>query len=296
MFGVDDIKSAYNNFSTDDIKSAYDKVKSGFSDDRSAEKIGIGEFTAYATVTESSEWSADLTQKVVETGYTVSDHRIKKPRTIELEGVVSDKFISGESWDAQFKSLASGAIGAVGLVSKYLPGKTQSQIQKLYSLENRAENAFNGVKSYVNEGQSLLKFAGLVTGSEGEKTITDKFYTAMNSYFDSGLPIQINAPKHTYKSMVITSLTMRTDNQLNNVGFTLRATELKIASTQQSVTLRGKSPSKDTQGALDGEKKKGPQQGDTKDAKESAFSVGGILHMAEDKIDDFYAWGLKKFS
>ena len=81
---------AKNNYKTGSIR---DYINGQFENDgKDGEEVGIGGFTAFAQVSEKFKSSASVPVTYLENGTHVNDHIIREPKTISIEGNVSDLF------------------------------------------------------------------------------------------------------------------------------------------------------------------------------------------------------------
>lgn len=110
------------------------------------QKAKIGSITIDASVEETHESSADLTENPVEEGAKITDHVQLKPNTLTINGVISDTPITF--------ALLDDITGIVNTVGRFL-GKTSRSVDaynKLVELQKTREpfKVVTGLKVYSN--------------------------------------------------------------------------------------------------------------------------------------------------
>lgn len=217
-----------------------------------AKEVGIGGFTALARVRESYKLAADAPDTPVEDGSFVHDHVILKPVTLSIEGSVSDVHIRRNPLVRDFIRVQA-EVG--NLSSQYASGRTQSQINKLSALANEAADAIRQIDALVAAGEQAAKFFG--NKDAQSKPLREQFLDAMEALHFGQQAFTIDMPHRQFTSMVITTLTLNTDNEAEETVFTLEAKQLTFARLQVVEVA----PSAGTGGQLETETDQGTQAG-----------------------------------
>jgi len=203
-------------------------------------KIGVLELDA--TIHESHEYTNTITEFPVEKGFNISDHIIRIPEKLTMEGFITNTPIPRSS---NLQSL-EGA-NATQLIADNTNGLQQ---QQLASEVNRVENAL----------EILLDLAGLPPATKSTSDITT------NNLFPKVIDI-VETGLRQYKNMVITRITIPRDrNTGETMQFTCEMRHIVTVTTEtvnfQNVSeLNGRAPRAVKQATP--ETKKGVQDGKT---------------------------------
>jgi len=217
------------------------------------QEVGIGNFTAFVRVRDSSELSADVPAVPLEDGTEIHDHIILKPIVISIEGDVSDIHLRGDPAIRQIQR-SEATIG--NLAAQYAPAWTTSMIEQANAVANDARDAMLRLENLISSGAEILSLFG--NQDVGGKTIREQFVDAMEALHAGRQLITIDMPYRRRENMVITSFVTTTDNETDDMAFTLRAQQVRFAEVVYSQIAR-RSPG--VGGQLDRESNKGTQEG-----------------------------------
>lgn len=218
-------------------------------------EVGIGAFTALVRTRETTKLTAESPDTPVEDGSYVHDHVILKPVTLTIEGDVSDVHLRASPVVRQFQRLQA-EIG--NLTSQYAPPRTQAQLGKISALANDAADAVRGLDALLDSGEQAVNYFG--NRDTTSKSIRELFLDAMEGYYYAGEPISITMPHgRLHTNMVITSLTINTDNIHDSVTFVLDVKQLR--STESPTVTVAPAPAGGLGGQADAAADKGTQAG-----------------------------------
>lgn len=217
------------------------------------QKIGLGNFTTYASINESATKSATVTQNPVEDGSVINDHIIKNPNTISISGEVANVFIENKSRPTFVQNIAP----SVGIIQDYLPQRTQTQIGKINGLLQTAEDYFQAADTAIEKGTQLFD---LYTGKEANKTISAQFLEFLDQVIESKSVLDVECVDKVYRDMAVTSLVVNKTNP-NNYTFTISLQAITVAQTTLVSLAKKASGDARSQGAEQTDK--GTQQGVT---------------------------------
>jgi len=205
------------------------------------EKIGIGGFTLYASVSETSTKTATVTANPVENGSMLNDHIIKNPNTISINGEVANVFIETPIIPNTIQKL----LPPVGIIQDYLPQRTQTQISKVNGLLATVDDFFTAADVAINKGKQLYNF---FTGNEADTSITSKFLEFFDQVYESKSVIDVECVDKIFKGMAITSFTINKTNP-NNYTFTISLQSIIKAETTLIELIKNASGDAVSQGA-----------------------------------------------
>ena len=231
-----------------------DFINGQFKDDET-EEVGIGGFTTAAKLREQVKRTRDIPTTFLEDGTQLSDHIIRNPLVITIEGEVSNVYRRPSPLLERIRE-AEAVVGAVGL---YLPARTQSQLSRLAGLTADAQGLVDRADQLLQTGQNAAEFLGF-TGSEG-KTNIEKFIDFIEGAYYSDALIRIDAPFRTYRNMAITSSDYTRDNTSESLSFNLELREVRVAETI-FVERAAANPASGNNGQQEGETDKGVQEGE----------------------------------
>ena len=231
-----------------------DYINGQFKYDKKQE-VGIGGFTAYATVKERFNMSCAVPTVFLEDGTHVNDHIIRQPITLTIEGSVANVHIKPSRFIDEIITLQS----TIGAITKYIPDRTAVQLSKVNALITNVSDAIDKIDSAIAAGRQLSDYIGRVESAELGNM--EKFIVNMLSIYNSNRLISIDMPYHTFPNMCITSIEIERDNENNAIFFRLEAQEFRyVQSTYVIVTLNN-NPATVMNGQTFGVEYKGVQEG-----------------------------------
>lgn len=190
-------------------------------DDR--EEIGIGGFTAIAYVRQLETITANIPATPLEDGSLAHDHIILNPVQLDIEGRVSDIFLKPNAFVTAFKR----NFAAIGNITKYLPARTQTQINRVSELVLTVDNYTKKIDAVISDGRQALEFFG---SKDSAQSLKDKFLEMLDGYYNSRTLMRIEIRGKVYENMFITSRVITRDNTaIDNVNFRINAQELRFA-------------------------------------------------------------------
>jgi len=217
-------------------------------------EIGIGGFTAFVRVNDSTHFESEIPATPLEDGSVVNDHIILKPLRISIEGDVSDVHVRASPLIRQLQT-KSAEIG--NFTSLFAPAATQSQLSKVAEYANTALDAVHALDNMIGKGRQLLDMFG---NHDARKSNQNKFVDYMEAAHLGRQLIDIDMPYRQRTNMRITSFTLSTDNQDNSTSFTIEAEKMQFAELIYA-NVAAKKPSAGTGGQLETKKDKGAQHG-----------------------------------
>ena len=176
-------------------------------------KAQIGVMRLDASVSETHDRTAVVTQNEVEDGTNVADHIKLQPIGLTIEGLISDVPLS----------LFGSALGLAG-------GFATSQVQ----------NAFGGGGSVGGAlaAQAAALGIGSVAGLVLERTNTDKVRNPQDAFryleelWENRLPFEVITVSRTYQNMVISNLSIPKNAQIGKgLRFTVTMEQVRIVSS-----------------------------------------------------------------
>lgn len=216
---------------------SYQDYKAGQSqalDSSSTQEVGIGGFTLFARVSDSTAYETQSPTSTVEDGSYIGDHLINGPIKINISGEVADVFVKRAPVSA-----SQSRLPAIAAISSFLPRRTQSQMRRAVTTAISASNQYNALSARFKAGlagvaQLTNGSAGsspLTDGSAGRKSIREQFIDFIESIHYGRQLVTIGMPFRKHENMVINSVTITRDNQRNALTFTLTAQKFRIAKT-----------------------------------------------------------------
>lgn len=236
-----------------------------------AEPVGIGGFNTLAKVNEKVSRTRQSPTVYLEDGEPLNGHIIREPLMITIVGEVSDLHVA----PVEANAIIREAEATLGLVTQFLPVRTQSQINKVSALANDVSGAIDKADSLIASSKKIASYLGF-TGTQGKSNI-EKFIDTMESIHDSDVLINIDAPFRTYKNMSLSLLDYERNNTTNSLSFTLEFMELRF--TESIFVLDGnpaKNPSAANNGAQGSLVEKGIQEGKKVESILSKY-IGGLF-------------------
>ena len=239
-------------------------------DGKDGEEVGIGGFTAFAQISEKFKRSASVPVTYLENGTHVNDHIIREPKTISIEGNVSDLFVL----PSEPVAILQEHQAQIGKITQYAPARTQAQLSRVSGLVNDFTNAVDRVDAAIDATQGAAKYLG--QQDKEAQTNIEAFLKKMEGLQATDKLIKISTSFKTYTDMYITSLEVTRDNQNRAINFTLEAQKVRIAQTLFTKTTAAQNAAIATAGQTDGETDKGAQEGEEVSTEESLiFSLFG---------------------
>ena len=240
--------------------------------DTDAETVGIGGFTTFAQISEKFKRSASVPVTYLEDGIHVNDHIIREPKTISIEGNVSDLFVL----PSEPVAILQEHQAQIGKITQYAPARTQAQLSRVSGLVNDFTNAVDRVDAAIDATQGAAKYLG--NQDKEAQTNIEAFLKKMEGLQATDKLIKISTSFKTYTDMYITSLEVTRDNQNRAINFTLEAQKVRIAQTLFTKTTAAQNASIATAGQTDGETDKGAQEGEeVEEVEESLTTIFGKM-------------------
>ena len=236
--------------------------------------IGIAGFDLDVRIKNSTKNESSAPVTVLEDGSFASDHIILTPTTLQIEGEVSDIKVGASPILDSFKRAIVGA----GLISKYAPARTRSQINAVETLINDGIDATRKIDDVLNDGRQIYEMFGNKSQSVSPQ---QKFFDTMEKLRLSKQLIRIEMPFKIYEDMVITSITINTDNVTAPLSYSINAQEIRSARVELvGVERFKKNPSSGLNGQTDSAKNKGTNEGE--EVEESlATQIKGLFSSDE---------------
>lgn len=225
------------------------------------QEVGIGGFTALVRTSERYSLSADAPITPVEDGSYVNDHVILKPLIISIEGDISDLTLRASPAVRKLQRLQA-EIGNVA--SQYAPVRTAMQISLADSLANDAADAIRSLDNLIDTGDQIRDYFG--NHDDESKGWREIFLDIMEAYRNAKQVISIDMPYRRCDNMIITSIVLSHDNEIDSTGFAIEAQQIEFADLLYIKTPK-RSPG--LKGQTDKPVSKGTQAG--KPVKQSFF-------------------------
>jgi len=219
--------------------------------------IGIGGFTAFARVSERLRRTSNVPTTFLEDGTFVTDHIIRDPLILVIEGNVSDIYLPPSA----INRTVAEAQEILGVISQYLPERTAAQAEVVSSLLNSVVDQIDRIDSAVESGLQMVGLLGLTGGAAFNNSET--FLSQMEAHYYGDYLISIDMPYRRYENMRITSLEIERDNQENALSFRIEATQLRFAETIFSTVAIAPAPSEGLDGQTENVSDKSVQSGET---------------------------------
>lgn len=262
---------AKNNYKSSGIQDYINGQFEDRVDNKGGEEVGIGGFTAFAQVSEKFKRSASVPVTYLETGSHVNDHIIRAPKTITIEGNVSDLFVL----PSVSVGILQKAQAEVGNITQYAPARTQAQLSRVSGIINDFTSAMDKADALISAAQGAAKYLGM-QDTKAQSNIKE-FLEKMAGLQASGNLIKISTSFGAFTNMCITSLEVTRDNQNRAMNFTLEAQEIRTADTFFIAIKTAKNASAATDGQTEGEADKGTQEGEKSLLAEYGPKVFGFV-------------------
>lgn len=241
----------------------------------SVKKVGIGGYSMFARVRDSTEYPAQVPVDVLEDGSNASDDIINGPITIKISGVVADIYVDAKP-NSSFSLMPD--YSKYGEVVEYIPSKTQQQLQKMNEIADRAEQKILETKRLVDKGADLFGLVGNPVAG-GTKSIREQFLDFIEAVYFGKQLISVEVDYRTHENMALSGLVISTDNQTLETKFEANFTKLNFSQlTTAPIEQYFKSPSAAAKSKTSGVANKGAQTpADNSKGKQSKSVFSAIL-------------------
>lgn len=189
----------------------------------STQEVGIGGFTLFARVSDSTAYETQAPTSVVEDGSYIGDHLINGPIKVTINGDVADIFVAAKARSASEKRLPT-----VGVVNSFRPGRTPSQQQIVAAIIDSFSDRRRDIDELMSGGQAAKQITG---SSATGKSYREQFIDFIESVHYGKQLVAVSTPYRMHDNMAITSVIVTRDNQRNALTFSLTAQKMRIAKT-----------------------------------------------------------------
>lgn len=186
-------------------------------------KVGIGGFTTFATVADSTKYKAKAPIYPLEDGSIANDHIINEPISISITGEVSDVMLEPSALTELQKRLTA----EIGNVTQYLPFKTESQLQKINEIANDAQDKIKKIDKAIADGKQAMSFFG--NKSSQNDTNRENFINFIEAVYYGKILISVSVPYRVHDNMAIVDLTIERNNQDEVTRFSMTLQKVRIA-------------------------------------------------------------------
>lgn len=222
----------------------------------SVKKVGIGGYSMFARVRDSTEYPAQVPVDVLEDGSNASDDIINGPITIKISGVVADVYVDAKP-NSSFSLMPD--YSKYGEVVEYIPSKTQQQLQRMNEIADRAEQKILETKRLVDKGADLFGLVGNPVAG-GAKSIREQFLDFIEAVYFGKQLISVEVDYRTHENMALSGLVISTDNQTMETKFEANFTKVSFSQlTTAPIEQYFKSPSAAAKSKTAGVANKGAQ-------------------------------------
>ncbi|EKN3738028.1 hypothetical protein OU751_002558 [Yersinia enterocolitica] len=219
-------------------------------------KVGIGGFSMFARVSDSTSYPSQVPIDVLEDGSNASDDIINGPLTVKISGVVADVYADAKP-NSSFSLMPD--YSKYGEVVEYIPAKTQQQLQKMNEIADRAEQKILEAKRLADKGAELFGLVGHSV-SGGAKGVREQFLDFIEAIYYGKQLITVEVDYRTHENMALSSLTISTDNQTLDTKFEASFTKINFTQlTTTAIEKHFKSPSPAAKSKTAGVANKGAQ-------------------------------------
>jgi len=237
---------------------------------KSKQRVGIGGFTTYATVADSTKYKAKAPIYPLEDGSFANDHIVNEPISISITGEVSDIIVNPST----FTELQKTVSAQVGNVTQYLPSRTQTQISRVNALVNDAQDKIKQIDKAIADGKQASSFFG--NNATTSKTYREQFIDFIEAIYYGKQLISVSVPYRTHANMAITDLTIERNNQDEVIRFSMTLQKVRIAElVYTDIQLLKKKPAPAVKDQLSNKSDKGVQA-PTKEKSIAAF-IGSLF-------------------
>ncbi|HEA9994964.1 TPA: phage baseplate protein [Yersinia enterocolitica] len=219
-------------------------------------KVGIGGYSMFARVNDSTSYPSQVPVDVLEDGSNASDDIINGPLTIKISGVVADIYVDAKP-NSSFSLMPD--YSKYGEVLEYIPTKTQQQLQKMNEIADRAEQKILEAKRLADKGAELFGLVGNPVAG-GAKGIREQFLDFIEAIYYGKQLITVEVDYRTHENMALSGLTISTDNQTLETKFEASFTKINFTQlTTTAIEKHFKSPSPAAKSKTAGVANKGTQ-------------------------------------
>lgn len=245
----------------------------------SVKKVGIGGYSMFARVRDSTEYPAQVPVDVLEDGSNASDDIINGPITIKISGVVADVYVDAKP-NSSFSLMPD--YSKYGEVVEYIPSKTQQQLQRMNEIADRAEQKILETKRLVDKGADLFGLVGNPVAG-GAKSIREQFLDFIEAVYFGKQLISVEVDYRTHENMALSGLVISTDNQTLETKFEANFTKVNFSQlTTAPIEQHFKSPSAAAKSKTAGVANKGAQTpADNTKARQSKSTAYAVVDAAK---------------
>lgn len=214
---------------------------------KNVEKIGIGGFSLYASISEGVGKTATITQNPVESGSVISDHIIRNPTTITIQGEVGTVFLKRKRLASTVQQLSP----PISTILQYAPDRTATQLTKINDVLQTSNDIITEGDRIFTDGTGIYNyFAGAsqqqifdpFTGEfRSAKDPKEEFMEFVGKLHKSSSIFDIRCVDREFKSFAISSLTTTKDSE-GAISFSITAQEIIKVGTNL-ITLEPVEPS-----------------------------------------------------
>lgn len=239
----------------------------------STQEVGIGGFTFFARVSDSTTYETDAPTSTVEDGSYIGDHLINGPIKLSINGDVADIFVAG-----QVRSASESRVPTVGKVESFKPGRTVTQNQIVKRIIDSASDRRRAINEQLSDGKAAKQVTG---SSAGGKSYREQFIDFIESIHYGKQLVSISMPYRLHDNMAITNVVVTRDNQRNALTFSISAQKFRVAKTiftNASQFYKKPAPSVKSQTAGTADKgTQSPTSGDGAGAKKQKSVLTAVL-------------------
>jgi hypothetical protein len=232
--------------------------------------VGIGGFTAYATINSDFKLESEVPTSHLEDGSFANDHVVLKPITISMQISVADVFIKASI----IREYYAKVFAEIGNVTKYLPDRTNAQLAKVASFTESVANTARKIDTAIQDGQQVLQNFGLFE----DDPLRKQFIDAVTKIHATKQLINLEVAYNVIPNMRLTSISIQQDNETEEVRCSIQAQEVRFASTfTESYNQYFQRPSEGTGGKTEGISNKGKQAGKTVETSLATSVKNGVI-------------------
>ena len=231
--------------------------------------VGIAGFTAYAKISGSVERKSTIPSTILEDGSAITDHINNDLIVVTITGNVSEVFTT----PSPTTGFISDTLGSVGVITSFLPERTQAQLSRANGVAADLNSAINTADSVLDSAQKIAQTVGLIDDASTDNR--EEFINTVNALWLSKSQIPIETPYFTVENMSIESFVTTDNNKDDSVNFKISLKEIKTAETQLvSVTKIAPNPAPSVKGQAQSLKDKGVQAGKEPSQSFLSYAVG----------------------
>jgi hypothetical protein len=186
------------------------------------QEVGIGGFSLFARVSDSSKYTAQVPVNVLEDGSVASDNISNQPVTLSISGEISDIFIKPQNADL----FSPPQLTKAGEVIAFLPSRTQSQISRIRAIGQDVADRLRQIDDYLSAGGKALD---ALSPNEKNKMLREQFVDFIESVYYGKQLISIDMPYRTHENMALTQITIERNNEAKSLRFEVTAQKVTFA-------------------------------------------------------------------